>query len=132
MKKKIVLFDGICNLCNASVQFIIEHDKKNAFQFSSLQSDFGQEILSKNHLNTTDFDSVLLVDNNQIFDRSDAALRIAKELDFPIRLLSVFLIIPKPIRDSFYSIIAKNRYKWFGKKESCWIPTAELKSKFID
>jgi len=132
MKKKVVLFDGVCNLCNESVQFIIKNDKKNTFQFSSLQSEFGQKILTKNQLNTNDFDSILLLDQEKIFDKSDAALRIAKELDFPIRLLSVLLIIPKPIRDYYYSIIAKNRYKWFGKKESCWIPTAELKNKFID
>lgn len=132
MNKKIVLFDGVCNLCNASVQFIIEHDKKNVFQFSSLQSDFGQKLLEKNQLNTTEFNSIILLDEENIFQQSDAALRIAKNLNFPVKLLAVFLIIPKPIRDYFYSLVSKNRYKWFGKKESCWIPTANLKSKFID
>lgn len=131
-KNKIILFDGVCNLCSSSVQFIIERDKEDQFQFASLQSDFAQKILLKNKLNTSTFDSIVLVENDKIYQKSGAALRIAKELEFPWNLLYVFMIVPYPIRDFVYGIIAKNRYKWFGKKESCWLPTPELRSKFLD
>lgn len=131
-KNKIILFDGVCNLCSSSVQFIIERDKEDQFQFASLQSDFAQKILLKNKLNTSTFDSIVLVENDKIYQKSGAALRIAKELEFPWNLLYVFIIVPYPIRDFVYGIIAKNRYKWFGKKESCWLPTPALRSKFLD
>lgn len=132
IKKKIILFDGVCNLCNSSVQFVIERDKKDTFLFSSLQSEFGQKILKKNNMNQEEFDSILLVENDKIYQKSDAALRIAKDLDSPWNLLYVFIIFPRFIRDFGYELIAKNRYKWFGKQESCWLPTPELRSKFLD
>ena len=128
----IILFDGVCNLCNASVQFVIEHDPKAVFRFAALQSDFGQAIVAKNTLNTEGGDTVILVENGSIYDRSTAALRIAKRLSGGIKLLSVFLIVPKPIRDFFYKIIARNRYRWFGKQETCWLPTKELKARFLN
>ena len=130
--KKIILFDGVCNLCNSSVQFVIDRDLNNRFMFASLQSDFGQEVLKKHHLNTTDFDSIILLDQQKIYEKSSAALRIAKELKFPWNLLAIFLILPKFLRDIGYNYVAKNRYNWFGKQESCWLPTPELRSKFLD
>lgn len=129
--KSVVLFDGVCNLCNASVNFIIKHDSQNYFLFASLQSDAAKEILLQFNLKKLDLKSILLIENNQIFDQSTAALRIAKKLNFAYNLLYVFIIVPKPLRNFIYGIIAKNRYKWFGKKESCMIPTKELKDKFI-
>ncbi len=131
----IILFDGVCNLCNASVQFVIERDPTAIFRFAALQSDFGQSILAKNPVYTEGSDSVsdsiILVENDIVYDRSTAALRIARRLSGGIKLLSVFLIVPKPIRDFFYKIIARNRYRWFGKQEACWMPTKELKARFL-
>jgi predicted DCC family thiol-disulfide oxidoreductase YuxK len=132
MNAPIILFDGVCNLCNASVQFVIERDPTAIFRFASLQSDAGQAILAKNALNTEGLNSIILVENDVVYDRSTAALRIAKRLSGGIQLVAVFLIVPKFIRDFFYKIIAKNRYRWFGKQESCWLPTKELKARFLD
>lgn len=131
MNKNIILFDGVCNLCNSTVQFVIKNDTKNHFLFASLQSEFGQTFLKNHHLNETDFDSIILVEGNKYYMKSDAALRICKKLNFPLKTLTGFLILPKKLRDFGYDLIAKNRYKWFGKQESCWLPTQELKNKFL-
>jgi predicted DCC family thiol-disulfide oxidoreductase YuxK len=132
MDAPIILFDGVCNLCNASVQFVIERDPTAIFRFAALQSDFGQAILAKNGIYTEGSpDSIILVENDVVYDRSTAALRIAKRLSGGIQFMAVFLIVPKFIRDFFYKIIAKNRYRWFGKQESCWLPTKELKARFL-
>ena len=130
--RKIILFDGICNLCNQSVQFVIEHDSKNQFRFASLQSDFGQDFLKKNKLEATQFYSIVFIEDDQFYTKSSAALKIAKYLDGITSWLTIFMIVPKPLRDIVYSFIAKNRYRWFGKNESCWLPTKELKAKFIE
>jgi predicted DCC family thiol-disulfide oxidoreductase YuxK len=131
--KKLILFDGVCNLCNSSVQYVIKHDKKNLFMFSALQSEFGQEIIKKHKLDTNKIDSILLYSEEKGIDyKSTAALKIAYHLGFPNSLMSIFFIVPTFIRNWVYDYIAKNRYKWYGKKESCMIPTPELKSKFID
>ena len=127
----IILFDGVCNLCNSSVNFIIDHDKKNEFRFASLQSEAGQILLKKFDLNTNDFDSIILVDNGKHYERSSAVLKIVKKFPGLWKLLYLFIIVPKPFRDFVYDIIADNRYKWFGKKESCRVPTPELKEKFL-
>lgn len=126
----IVFFDGYCNLCSGSVQWIIKHDKKGQFKFASLQSDFAKQTLNKNTVES--LSSLVLYQNNTTFLESTAALKIAKKLDFPVNLLSVFLIVPVFIRNFFYKIISRNRYKWFGKKQECWLPTAELKQRFIN
>ena len=126
------MFDGICNLCNQSVQFVIEHDSKNQFRFASLQSDFGQDFLKKNKLEAIQFDSIVFIEDDQFYTKSSAALKIAKYLDGITSWLTIFMIVPKPLRDIVYSFIAKNRYRWFGKNESCWLPTKELKAKFIE
>lgn len=131
-KPKIILFDGICNLCSSSVQFVIRHDKRNQFQFASLQSNFGQAFLTDKQLDNQNFKSLILIDGDQFYTRSDAALRIGKGLGGIYGLSRIFLWVPKFIRDFFYDFIAKNRYRWFGQKEQCWLPTKELKQKFID
>ena len=130
--RKIILFDGICNLCNQSVQFVIEHDDKNQFQFASLQSDFGQNFLKENNLDASKFDSVVFIEDDKFYTKSSAALKISKYLDGITSWLTIFMIVPKPLRDMVYSFIAKNRYRWFGKQESCRLPTPELKAKFLE
>lgn len=130
--KKLILFDGVCNLCNASVLYVIKRDKKNQFMFAPLQSNIGQQIIKKYNIDTSKIDSILLyTPENKLFYKSTAALKIALHLGFPINLLSVFLILPAFMGNWCYDFIAKNRYKWFGKKDQCMIPTPELKSKFL-
>ena len=131
--KKLILFDGVCNLCNHSVQYVIKHDKENLFMFTALQSDSGKEVIEAFKIDTNKVDSILLYDSeNGISYKSTAALKIASKLRFPRNLMSVFFIIPPFIRNWVYDFIAKNRYKWYGKREACMIPTPELKSKFLD
>ncbi|AXP82345.1 hypothetical protein CJ739_3283 [Mariniflexile rhizosphaerae] len=131
--KKLILFDGVCNLCNSSVQYVIKHDKNNVFLFAALQSDTGQQIIEAYKINTNKVDSILLYTPGKGVDyKSTAALKIASQLGFPQNLMTAFFIIPPFIRNWVYDYIAKNRYKWYGKKESCWIPTPELKSKFLE
>ncbi|ANI89205.1 thiol-disulfide oxidoreductase [Arachidicoccus ginsenosidimutans] len=129
----IVLFDGVCNLCNGAVQFIIRHDKRNVYKFASLQSGFAKEFLTKHDIKIAEPpQSILLIRDDKIYKESSAALHIAQKLNGAWRLLSAFLIVPKFIRDSVYRFIARNRYKWFGKRESCMIPTKELRERFLD
>lgn len=128
---KIILFDGVCNLCNSSVQKVIENDDRNVFRFASLQSDFGQKFLEENSFSRDQYNSMILIDGNKFYTQSEAALRIGKELKGIYKVSSLLLLVPKFIRNAVYNLIAKNRYTWFGKKESCWLPTPELKQKFI-
>lgn len=130
-KFKIILFDGVCNLCNSSVNFIIDKDVRNVFKFASLQSETGTKLIKNYNLTAENIDSVILVDNDRAYIKSDAALMIAAQLGGVYKILSFMRIIPKFIRDFFYDIIARNRYRWFGKKDVCRIPTPELKSKFL-
>ncbi len=127
----IILFDGVCNLCNTSVQFIIKRDKKGIFQFAPLQSDFARQALENIQTSGLKTESVIYISGNKLYSRSSAALRIAKKLNTPWPVLYFFIIIPPFIRNWFYDLIARNRYKWFGKKESCMIPSPELKSRFL-
>jgi len=113
------------------VQKVIENDVKNQFKFASLQSEFGQNFLEKNHLGKDEFKSIILIDGDEFYTKSDAALRIGKELKGIYKLSGLLFIFPKFIRNFVYDIISKNRYKWFGKQESCWLPTPELQEKFI-
>tara|TARA_R100001369_G_C3327589_1_gene170113 strand:+ start:17371 stop:17793 length:423 start_codon:yes stop_codon:yes gene_type:complete len=131
--KLLILFDGVCNLCNSSVLYVIKRDKKNRFLFAPLQSEIGQSVLNEFNIDRSKTDSILLYNpiNNSIIYKSSAALHISKHLSFPTNLMVVFFIIPTFIRNWVYSYIAKNRYKWYGKKDACMIPTPELKSKFI-
>ncbi|MDY8135794.1 thiol-disulfide oxidoreductase DCC family protein [Aquimarina sp. 2201CG5-10] len=131
--KKVILFDGVCNLCNNAVNFIIKHDKKDSFRYASLQSKIGKQLIAEGNIDTSRLDSILLITPKKgYFHKSTAALHIARQLSGGYPLLFVFLVLPKFIRDRIYDTIAKNRYKWFGKKESCMIPTPELKNLFID
>jgi len=130
--KKLILFDGVCNLCNSSVLYVIKHDRKNTFLFAPLQSEIGQKIINQYNIDPSKTDSILLYSKEKgVKTKSTAAIHIAKALGFPRTMLSVFLIFPSFIRNSVYDFIAKNRYKWYGKKESCMIPTPELKAKFL-
>lgn len=128
----VILFDGVCNLCSSTGQFVIKRDKNNLFRFASLQSDFGQSILKKFNLPADDFNSFILYKAGKIYTKSTGALLVARQLSGGWPLLIVFILIPAFIRDSFYNLIAKNRYSWFGKKETCWVPSAALKNKFLD
>ncbi|AXT20120.1 DUF393 domain-containing protein [Flavobacteriaceae bacterium AU392] len=131
--KKLILFDGVCNLCNASVLYVIKRDKKDVFMFAPLQSDIGKQLIQKYNLDISKTDSILLYNPKKgLFSRSTAALKIASHLGIPTSLLSIFLILPSFIRNWVYDYIAKNRYKWYGKKDQCMIPTPELKSKFLE
>ena len=131
-EKKIILFDGVCNLCSSSVQFILKRDKKDQFLFASLQGNTGQEYLRKFNLPADTFNSFILVEGDHYYGRSTGALRVLRLLGGLRSWLYAFIIIPRFIRDAVYNLIAKNRYRWFGKKEECWVPTPELKAKFLD
>lgn len=132
INKKLILFDGVCNLCNSSVQYVIKHDKKDLFLFAPLQSKVGESLIKKYNIDTNKTDSILLYTPEKGIDyKSNAALKIASQLGFPRNLMSVFFIIPPFIRNWVYDYIAKNRYKWYGKKDACMIPTPELKRKFL-
>ncbi|MEI7669427.1 MAG: DUF393 domain-containing protein [Pseudomonadota bacterium] len=130
--QSIVLFDGVCNLCNGFVQFIIKHEKKNKLMFASLQSEAAKKILVANNENPAQLNSVVLIIGNKVYKKSTAGLYILSALNGLYPMLFVFIIIPPSIRDFVYDIIAKYRYKWFGIRESCMIPTKELKEKFLN
>jgi predicted DCC family thiol-disulfide oxidoreductase YuxK len=128
----VILFDGVCNFCNFWVNFIINRDKNDTYQFAALQSDSGQKLLQEFRLNSNDFDSFVLIINDKHFTKSTAALMISKNLNSIIKLLYPLIILPVPIRDFFYDLIAKNRYKFFGKRDVCRIPAEEEKKKFLE
>ena len=128
----IVLFDGVCNLCNRSVQFILKRDKKKKFLFASLQGKTGKEILQRFNLPPDYINSFILVENNRVYTHSTGSLRMLKLLGGGWKLLYGLIVVPKFIRDAVYNQVAKNRYKWFGKREECMIPTPELKERFLD
>lgn len=129
--KKIVLFDGVCNLCSSSVQFILKRDRKNQFLFGSLQGEYGQRILKEYHLPTDNFNSFMLLEDGKLYTRSSGALRMLKHIGGGWSLLYAFIIVPKFLRDAVYNFIATNRYKWFGKKNECWLPKPEWKERFL-
>ena len=130
-KKPIILFDGVCNLCNNAVQFIIRHDPDEKFLFASLQSEFGQQLMKQYSLPSENFNSFILVQDNKVYNKSTGALKVAKELIGTWKLLYIFIVVPKFMRDAVYTWIANNRYKWFGKKDDCMIPTPQLKARFL-
>jgi predicted DCC family thiol-disulfide oxidoreductase YuxK len=127
----IILFDGVCNFCNFWVNFLIDRDKKDKFRFTALQSEKGSELLKKYNLSTEDFDTFVLIDREKYYIKSTAAFMVAKNLPGLWKTLYIFIIVPKPLRDFVYSLIAKNRYKLFGKRETCRIPTPEERNKFL-
>ena len=129
--KSIILFDGVCNFCNSSVNFIIKHDTKKHFLFASLQSDVAKEILLQLDKKKIIEDSIVLIQDGKLYQKSTAALKIVKKLNGLYPIIYAFTIVPLFIRDGLYDIIAKNRYKWFGKKDSCMIPSTKIKNRFI-
>lgn len=129
--QKIVLIDGVCNLCVSVVHFILKHEKNQDIKFASIQDSIGADLMQQYGLARNDLSSVVLIKNNQAYQYSDAALEISRDLKLPWSLLTYFKFLPKFIRDFCYRLVAKNRYKIFGKKESCFIPTPELKGRFL-
>lgn len=132
--KKIVLFDGVCNLCTGTIQFIIKRDRNDLFRFASLQSEIGKQLMQERSIDPESNNSIIVIEPQiAYYVKSSAAIEIAKELGGLWPAIQVFsYILPESIRDSIYELIAKNRYKWFGKKDSCMIPTPALESKFLD
>jgi len=130
--KKIILFDGVCNLCDATVQFLIKRDKKDIFRFVAIQSDLGQEIIQHIGIDTSKTDSIILYEpGHAYYYKAEAALRISKELGGIYALLGIFTLLPNVLTNIVYDYVARNRYKWYGKKEACMIPTPEMKAKFL-
>ncbi|MGH2575055.1 MAG: thiol-disulfide oxidoreductase DCC family protein [Ignavibacteria bacterium] len=131
-KYSIILFDGVCNFCNKTIDFIIDRDRENKFKFAALQSEAGKGLLKKFDLKTDELDTLILIEGDKYFERSTAILRIARDLRGMWKLFYSFIIIPPYFRDIAYNIIAKHRYRWFGKREQCRVPTAELREKFLE
>ncbi len=130
--KKIILFDGVCNLCNGAVQFIIKRDKNDLFRFAALQSEEGKALTSARSIDTEKVDSIILIEPGvAYYTKSTAALKIANELGGIWSVLSIFQWLPESFRNIVYDFIARNRYNWYGKKEACMIPTPELQAKFL-
>lgn len=129
----LVLFDGVCNLCNTSVLFIIDRDPAARFRFAALQSDAAAAALASLSAEVPQHgaDSIVLIQDGRVYQRSDAALRIAQGLRRPWPFLGALLVVPRPVRDWVYDLIARNRYRWFGRRDACRIPTTELKERFV-
>jgi predicted DCC family thiol-disulfide oxidoreductase YuxK len=128
----IVLFDGVCNLCSGFVQFVAPRDPAGRFRFASLQSDAGRELLAEHGLPTDDLESVVLVEGDDCYVKSDAVLRIADHLGGPYALLSPFRVVPRSVRDRVYDVVAANRYRWFGKKDRCEIPDGDVQGRLLE
>ena len=133
--RPIILFDGICNLCNSAIQWVIARDKEGRFDFATLQSDAARRelegVMGRDEIVALP-DSIVLVDSDGVHTRSAAALRIARALGFPWVLLGVAVVVPRPIRDAVYDWIARNRYRWFGRRDTCMTPTPDLTARFLD
>ena len=132
MENPLILFDGVCNLCNSSVQFIIKNDPAGYFKFAPLQSEISQNILKRYNMKTDDYDTFILYENNRIYTQSTGVLHVIKHFKNYYRFFYFFIIIPSFIRDYLYNFVARNRYRFFGRKEVCMIPTPELKARFIN
>ena len=128
----VILFDGVCNLCHSSVQFMIPRDPQRKLRYASLQSEFGQWALKKLNMPLEDLDTMVLIENGKAYRKSSAALLVSRHLKGIWKLLYIFIILPPFIRNPVYNFIAKNRYRWFGKQETCWIPTPEIKELFLE
>lgn len=131
MEHSIILFDGVCNVCSSSVQFIIRRDRKGRFRFASLQSGIADQLLAGHPL-TGKMHSIVLIENGKLFTESTAVLRIAGKLDGFWKAAAIFLVLPKGIRDPLYRWFARNRYRWFGKRDSCMIPSPEIRERFLE
>jgi len=126
----IILFDGVCNFCCSSVQFIIQRDPRGHFKFASQQSDVGKALLTFANLPLT-MDTFVVIESKAIYTRSAAALKVAAKLTQPWPLCAIFWLVPSFLRDAAYRLIARNRYRWFGQKEQCWVPTPEIRGRFL-
>ena len=131
MDQPVILFDGVCNFCNGVINFIIKQDKHKKLRFAALQSEAGQQLLKQYHLPTENFDSFILIDKGKVYKSSTAGLKLYNQLPWYWKWTQLFWIFPPFIRDAVYNFIARNRYKWFGKKEQCMIPTADVRSRFL-
>ncbi len=131
-EKRIILFDGVCNLCNSAVKFVLKRDKNSVFRFASLQSNVAIGLLKNVKVSDMDSGTFVLIDNGKVYTRSTAALRVCKQLSGIWPLMIVFMIVPLFIRDWVYNLISKNRYRWFGKRDICMIPSPEVKNKFLN
>ena len=131
LDRPVLIFDGYCSLCNGTVDFVMRHDKKQEILFTANQHEAGREILEKLGKDPENVETVYFVENGQVYERSTAALKIARKLGFPWSFAYTFMIIPSFIRDAIYKVIAANRYNWFGKKNTCRIPTPEEKARFL-
>ena len=129
--EKVIVFDGVCNFCNAFVNFVLERDSRGLFKFGTLQSQPAQDILTKLHLSTQDYETFLLLEHGKVFTKSTAALKIFRSLPGAWRWLYAFIIIPRPLRDMVYSFIARHRYQWMGKSDTCRVPTPKERARFI-
>ena len=129
-KKPVILFDGVCNLCNSSVNFVIDRDPDGIFQFAALQSESASTLMERHGIGHG-LDTIVLLEDDRVYDRSTAALRIARRLNGGWPVLYVAIVIPKFLRDSVYRFIARNRYRWFGRSENCRVPTPALKARFL-
>lgn len=127
----VILFDGVCNFCNGAINFVLKQDKKGIFRFAPLQSETGKRLLQQFNLSTNDFDSFVLIDEGKAYKKSAASLRVMTKLPWYWKEVQLFRIIPTIFRDAIYDFFAKRRYKWFGKKDQCMIPTAEIRSRFL-
>jgi predicted DCC family thiol-disulfide oxidoreductase YuxK len=132
MVQPVILFDGVCNLCSAAVHFVIKRDKNAVFKFASLQSATASSLLAGFNLPSNEMRSIILIENNQLYSRSTAALRICRHLSAPWPLMYGFIIVPPFIRNFIYDFISKNRYRWFGKSDICMMPTPALQSRFLN
>jgi predicted DCC family thiol-disulfide oxidoreductase YuxK len=128
----VILFDGVCNLCNGFVQFVIERDPVGRFRFGPLQSAAARELIAAGAASGTMLDSLVLVEGGRVFRQSSAALRVLRRLTFPWPLAYVLIVVPSPFRDWIYRIVARNRYRWFGRRDACMVPTPALRQRFID
>jgi len=128
----VILFDGVCNLCNGFVQFVIRRDPEAVFKFAPLQGETGKRLRSKFGLDKAELKTIILIKNDKLYTRSTAALEITKNLKSTLKILYGFIIVPVFIRDAVYNLVARNRYKWFGKKDHCMIPTLDLATRFLN
>ncbi len=130
--RQIIVFDGVCTLCNRGVAFLLAHEHDHLIRFAAAQSTAGRELLSEFGLDPENLASFVFIQGGTAHFRSDAALRVARHLRLPWRMFRVLRIIPRPLRDWVYDLIARRRYRWFGKRESCMVPTPEMRSRFLD
>ena len=127
----ILFFDGVCNLCNSSVQFILRNDRNGNLRFASLQSELAEELLPPFGIEPADLNSVVLYDKGTVYTRSTAVLRTLRHMGGPLSYLAVFGIVPRRLRDFFYNFISHNRYKWFGQRDECMLPSPEYNARFL-